>query len=51
MIRVLVVDDHPVIRRGLCGILADATGIEVGGEAASADEAVRLATPNVGTSS
>lgn len=38
MIRVLVVDDHVAVRRGLRDILEDEVGIAVVGEAASADE-------------
>ncbi|HEX3491736.1 MAG TPA: response regulator transcription factor [Streptosporangiaceae bacterium] len=40
MIRVVVVDDHPVVRAGLRGMLAPHPDIEVAGEASSADEAV-----------
>jgi DNA-binding NarL/FixJ family response regulator len=43
MIRVLVVDDHPILRDGLVGLLGDEAGIEVVGEAADGAEAVRLA--------
>ena len=43
MIRVLLVDDHPVVRAGLTGILESEDGIEVVGEAADGAEAVRLA--------
>ena len=43
MIRVLLVDDHPVVRAGLTGILEAEEGIEVAGEAASAAEAVTAA--------
>ncbi|CAN5877372.1 MAG: response regulator transcription factor [Geodermatophilaceae bacterium] len=42
MIRVLVVDDHPVVRTGLVGMLADEPDIEVCGEGSSGVEAVRL---------
>ncbi len=38
MIRVLIADDHPVVRKGLCLILAEADGIEVAGEASDAPE-------------
>lgn len=43
MIRVLVVDDHAVVRRGLKQILSDEPDIVVDGEAASASDAMRLA--------
>ncbi len=50
MIRVLVADDHPVVRSGIVGLLADADDIEVVGEAADGAEAVaqaRLLRPDV----
>ena len=50
MIRVLLVDDHPVVRTGLRGMLATEPAIEVVGEAGSGAEAVALAaavTPDV----
>ena len=43
VIRVLVVDDHPVTRRGLRDTLADEEGFEVAGQAADGVEAVRAA--------
>src|SRR5437660_11128650 len=43
MIRVLLADDHPVVRAGLRGMLATEAGIEVAGEAASGPEAVAMA--------
>jgi DNA-binding NarL/FixJ family response regulator len=42
-IRVLLADDHPVVREGLRGMLAAEPGIEVIGEAHSGDEAVAVA--------
>jgi DNA-binding NarL/FixJ family response regulator len=42
MIRVLVVDDHPVVRHGLIAILRYEQGMEVVGDAADGVEAVRL---------
>lgn len=39
-IRVLVTDDHFVVRKGVCALLADAEGIEVVGEAGDGAEAV-----------
>lgn len=50
MIRVLVVDDHPVVRGGVVGLLSGEPDIEVVAEASDGDEAVRLAaqhTPDV----
>jgi DNA-binding NarL/FixJ family response regulator len=50
VITVLLVDDHPVVRSGLHGMLAGEPDIAVVGEAASADEAVAMArslTPTV----
>jgi DNA-binding NarL/FixJ family response regulator len=43
MISVLIVDDHPVVRAGLTGILAGCPDLTVVGEAASAAEAVTVA--------
>ncbi len=42
-VRVLVVDDHPVVRTGLIGMFADEADIEVVGEGSSGTDAVRLA--------
>lgn len=42
MIRVLVADDHAVVRKGLVQILADTENIRVVGEAPNAAEALRL---------
>ncbi|QSB13939.1 response regulator transcription factor [Natronosporangium hydrolyticum] len=43
MIRVLLADDHPVVRNGLRGAFAEEPDIEVVGEAAHGGEAVELA--------
>ncbi|UWE13057.1 response regulator [Actinacidiphila bryophytorum] len=43
MIRLLVADDHPVVRDGLVGMFAADPDVEVVGEAADGAEAVRLA--------
>jgi DNA-binding NarL/FixJ family response regulator len=43
-IRVLVVDDHFVVRKGVCALLADADGIAVVGEAADGREAIEAAS-------
>ncbi|NMH92518.1 response regulator transcription factor [Pseudonocardia bannensis] len=39
-IRVLIVDDHPVVRDGLRGVLAGEAGMEVAGEAGNGAEAL-----------
>lgn len=41
-IRILLADDHPVVREGLRGMLAAEPDLEVVGEAGSGDEAVAL---------
>ncbi|MAS25475.1 MAG: two-component system response regulator UvrY [Oceanospirillaceae bacterium] len=43
MIKVLVVDDHELVRSGISRLLSDAKGIEVVGEAESGEEAVQFA--------
>ncbi|MGW7426991.1 response regulator [Streptomyces sp. NPDC054813] len=45
-IRVLVADDHPVVRRGMTALLASLDGVEVVAEAATGQEAVREAQLN-----
>ena len=40
MIRVLICDDHQIVRQGIKMVLADAPDIELGGEAASGPEAI-----------
>lgn len=44
MIRVLVADDHPIVRGGIVSLLAQADDIFIVGEAADGVEAVRLAS-------
>ncbi len=46
MIRVLVADDHNIVRDGLKRILAASADIQVAGEAASGDEALALVKAN-----
>lgn len=41
-IRVLIVDDHQLVRQGLVFFLSTQPGIEVAGEAATAEEGLRL---------
>lgn len=42
-VRVVIADDHRLFRRGIAALLAVVDGIEVVGEAADGDDAVRLA--------
>lgn len=42
-IRILVADDHPIVRSGIVALLADAADITVVGEAADGDQAVTMA--------
>jgi NarL family two-component system response regulator LiaR len=41
VIRVLVVDDHPVVRKGIKSLLAEEEGIQVVGEAVNGKEAIK----------
>jgi len=43
VIRVVIADDHPILREGLRRLLEDDGGFEVVGQAADGAEAVRLA--------
>jgi NarL family two-component system response regulator LiaR len=43
LIRILVVDDHVVVREGLCALIEEWPGVEVAGQAGDGQEAVRLA--------
>ncbi len=43
MIKVLLVDDHSIVRAGLRRIVEDSTGMEVVAEAADGKEAIRQA--------
>ncbi|MFM9920481.1 response regulator [Lacisediminihabitans sp. H27-G8] len=43
MIRIVVADDHPIVRSGIVALLQDAPDVEVVGEAASGTEAVETA--------
>ncbi|MGX4687796.1 response regulator [Streptomyces sp. JNUCC 63] len=45
-IRVLIADDHPVVRRGMSALLTSLDGVEVIAEAATGEEALREAQLN-----
>jgi two-component system, NarL family, invasion response regulator UvrY len=42
MIRIIIVDDHPVVRRGLSQIIAAEQDMQVAGEAENAQDALRV---------
>jgi DNA-binding NarL/FixJ family response regulator len=42
-VRLLIADDHPIVRAGFEGMLAERTDLEVVGEAENGEEAIRLA--------
>lgn len=42
MIRVLVVDDHQLVRTGISRLLADVEGIEIVGQAGSGEDAIEM---------
>ena len=43
MIKIMVVDDHDLVRTGISRMLADVNGIDVIGEASSGEDAVQMA--------
>lgn len=49
MIRILVVDDHPIVRAGVSGLLETEPDFEVVGEAASGEESLALAAATAPT--
>ena len=40
-IRIAVIDDHPVVRAGICAIISSQAGMEIAGEFGNADDAIR----------
>ena len=45
LLRVLLVDDHPLVRNGLRALLASVPGMMVVGEATSGEEAILSSSP------
>ena len=43
-VRVLIVDDHPMFREGMSNLLTSLPGFQLAGQAATGEEAVRLAS-------
>src|SRR5450432_1000844 len=46
MIRILIADDHAIVRAGLKQFIADQDDMQIGGEAASGSEAIALVRSN-----
>ncbi|MGW0810415.1 response regulator [Nonomuraea sp. NPDC002799] len=46
-VRVLIVDDHPIVRQGLCAVLATQPALTVVAECGTGEEAVALAAATV----
>ncbi len=42
MVKILIIDDHAVVRAGVQYFVADIPNMEIGGEAATVEEAIRL---------
>src|SRR5688572_27731876 len=41
-LRIVIADDHPIFRRGLCDVIATDAGLHLVGQAGSGDEAIEL---------
>ncbi len=41
--RIMIVDDHPMVRRGYCDVIADEPTLELCGEAANVADAIKVA--------
>src|SRR5690606_35475564 len=46
MIRIMIVDDHPILRAGLRTLLSEHSNMAVTGEAGSGAEAIKMAQQN-----
>jgi two-component system, NarL family, response regulator LiaR len=42
-IRIMIADDHAIVRKGLCALIASEPGMQVVGEAANGEDAIRQA--------
>lgn len=41
-LRIIIADDHPIVRRGLCDVIASDTGLRLVGQAGNGEDAIRL---------
>ena len=41
-LKILIADDHPIFRRGLCDVIATDAGLQLAGQAANGEEALKL---------
>jgi DNA-binding NarL/FixJ family response regulator len=42
-LKILIADDHPIFRRGLCDVIATDAGLRLAGQAGNGEEALKLA--------
>src|SRR6266545_1888156 len=41
-LKILIADDHPIFRRGLCDVIATDAGLQLAGQATNGEEALKL---------